>query len=97
MSIFKQPLASSINFGLMSKILPSKGNLAWEYNPFRNYRLEEAKYYFRNKFLTKEELEEELGTSINESDKDWSNYKQSEALPNGIKDSEDDPIFYDKN
>lgn len=97
MSTFKQPLASSISFGLMSKILPSKGNLAWEYNPFRNYRLEKAKYYFRNKFLTKEELEEELGISINESDKDWSKYRQSESLPNGIKDSEDDPIFYDKN
>lgn len=97
MTEFVKPLKKEINFGIMSKVLPSKGNMAWEYNPFRNYRLSEAKYYFRNKFFTKEELGEELGMSIQEADKDWSKYKQTDKLPNGIKDSEDDPIFYDKN
>ena len=97
MTEFVKPLKNEINFGIMSKVLPSKGNMAWEYNPFRNYRLSEAKYYFRNKFFTKEELEEELGMSIKEGDKDWSRYKQTDTLPNGIKKSEDDPIFYDKN
>lgn len=97
MTEFVKPLKKEINFGIMSKVLPSKGNMAWEYNPFRNYRLSEAKYYFRNKFFTNEELGEELGMSIREADKDWSKYKQTDKLPNGIKDSEDDPIFYDKN
>jgi hypothetical protein len=75
MTEFVKPLKKEINFGIMSKVLPSKGNMAWEYNPFRNYRLSEAKYYFRNKFFTNEELGEELGMSIREADKDWSKYK----------------------
>lgn len=94
--IFTEPLKNPINFGIMSKVLPSKGNMAWEYNPFRNYRLSEAKYYFRGKFFSKEELGEELGKPISDNAKDWSDYKYPK-LPNGIQSYEDDPIFYDKN
>lgn len=99
---FKAPLISPIEFGLMSKIIPTKGNLAWEYNPLRNYRITELKYYFRGKFFSKEELELELdptgATKIPEDNsvKDWGNFKYP-ALPNGIQPYEDDPIFYDKN
>jgi len=50
---YTAPLNKTIKFGLMSKVLPTSGNLAWEYNPFRNYRLTEAKYYFRNRFFSK--------------------------------------------
>ena len=92
---FDKPL-EPIDFGIMYKILPSKGNMAWEYNPFRNYRLSEAKYYFRGKFFSKEELEKELGKSILDGAKDWSEYKYPK-LSNGIQSYEDDPIFYDKN
>ena len=80
---FTKPLEKSIDFGIMSKILPSKGNMAWEYNPFRNYRLSEAKYYFRGKFFSKEKLGEELGKPISDDAKDWSDYKYPN-LPNGI-------------
>ena len=93
---FTKPLEEFIDFGIMSKILPSKGNMAWEYNPFRNYRLSESKYYFREKFFSKEELEEELGSPILDGEKDWTRYKYP-ILPNGIQSYEDDPIFYDKN
>ena len=93
---FTKPLEKSIDFGIMSKILPSKGNMAWEYNPFRNYRLSEAKYYFRGKFFSKKELEEELGSPILDGEKDWTRYKYPK-LPNGIQSYEDDPILYDKN
>ena len=92
----------SLNLGLMYKVIPTEGNMAWEYNPFRNYRITEPKYYFRNKFFSKEELELELDPtgnikiSENNSVKDWEDFKYP-ALPNGIKDYEDDPIFYDKN
>lgn len=92
---FDKPL-EPIDFGIMYKILPSKGNMAWEYNPFRNYRLSEVKYYFRGKFFSKEELEKELGKSILDGAKDWSEYKYPK-LSNGIQSYEDDPIFYDKN
>lgn len=98
---FTAPLISPINFGLMSKVIPSKGNMAWEYNPFRNYRITESKYYFRQKFFTKEELELELDPTgnlkISSTDKSWDAFRYSDSLPNGIHDYEDDPIFYDKN
>ena len=99
---FKAPLSDSIEFGLMYKIIPTKGNLAWEYNPLRNYRITEPKYYFRGKFFSKEELELELdptgATKIPEDNtvKDWKKFKYT-YLPNGIQPYEDDPIFYDEN
>ena len=99
---FTAPLSESIKFGILSKRLPTEGNLAWEYNPFRNYRITEPKYYFRGKFFSKEKLELELdptgATKIPEdkSVKDWGNFKYP-ALKNGIQPYEDDPVFYDKN
>ncbi len=89
-------LKSDIKFGVMSKRLPQSGDMAWEYNAFRNYRLTEPKYYFRNKYFSKEALEKELGTKIEDTDKDWSKYKKSDLLPNGICAYEEDPVFYDK-
>ena len=86
---FTAPLNESIKFGILSKRLPTEGNLAWEYNPFRNYRITEPKYYFRGKFFSKEKLELELdptgATKIPEDNsvKDWGNFKYP-ALPNGI-------------
>ena len=99
---FISPLKENINLGLMYKIIPTEGNLAWEYNPLRNYRITESKYYFRGKFLSKEELEEELGFTgedekITSEDTNWDRFKKSEEHPMGISDYEDDPIFYDKN
>lgn len=97
---FTAPLKEKIQFGILSKVLPTEGNLAQEYNPFRNYRLSEGKYYFRDKFFNKKELEEELGTTISDSDavKDWSAYYRTDTLPNGIKKGEEqEPEFYDIN
>lgn len=102
---FIKPLNDPINLGIMSQITPSKGNLAWEYNPFRNYRLSEPKYYFRGKFFSKEELELELDptglTKIpnkipeNNYGIDWSNFTYPN-LKNGITQYENYPIFYDE-
>ena len=101
---FIDPLVDTIQLGIMSQITPSKGNLAWEYNPFRNYRLSESKYYFRGKFFSKEELELELDptglTKIpdkipEDNNITWDSFRQSYDLPNGITPNEDYPIFYD--
>ena len=92
-----------LKLGLMYKVIPTEGNMAWEYNPFRNYRVTEPKYYFRNKFFSKEELELELDPTgnikipENNSVKVWEEKFRFPALPNGIQNYEDDPIFYDKN
>ena len=32
-------LAQEMKFGVGLKVLPTEGNLVYEYNPFRNYRL----------------------------------------------------------
>jgi len=34
------PVQSSKTFSTYLKQLPTKGKLAWEYNPFRNYRID---------------------------------------------------------
>ena len=95
---FIDPLVDTIQLGIMSQITPSKGNLAWEYNPFRNYRLSEPKYYFRNKYLSESELLEELGAKSlrdqNGNALKWDDFRKSINLPNGITSNEDYPIFY---
>ena len=99
---FIEPLEKDIQFGLRSKTLSTEGNLIWEYNPFRNYRLSEPKYYFRNKFFNQEELEKELGEIIpsqiiEETPNDiWEDYRDTKRS-NGIHSYEDDPILYDTN
>ena len=37
---------------VMLNVLPTKGNLVYEYNPFRNYRLTKDKYYYDGKYYT---------------------------------------------
>lgn len=83
---FVKPLEKEINFSIMSKVLPSKGNMAWEYNPFRNYRLSEAKYYFRNKFLNLTELLEEFGTNAEDLLNDINNRRKKEKTKEEIID-----------
>lgn len=46
----------SIKFDSLFKYLPQKGNMVYEYNPFRNYRLTENKYFYKNKFYSEQEL-----------------------------------------
>ena len=41
-----------IKFDSLFKYLPQKGNMVYEYNPFRNYRLTENKYFYKNKFYS---------------------------------------------
>ena len=36
---YEDVLNSSIDFDTALKVLPTTGNLVYEYNPFRNYRL----------------------------------------------------------
>ena len=49
---FSAPLDNTITFGLMLKVFPTKGNLVYEYNPFRNFRLEEDAYEYKGKYYT---------------------------------------------
>ena len=52
-------LNKDIVLGSYYKVVPTEGYLAWEYNPLRNYRLNEnmyekdGKYYTQNEFIKK--------------------------------------------
>lgn len=50
-----------IKFGVGLKILPSKGNLVYEYNPLRNYRLTQTGYLYKDRLYSPRELWIELG------------------------------------
>lgn len=50
----------SMQISLKSQQLKTKGNLVYEYHPFRNYRLPYDIYYFRDKYFTKEEYNKEI-------------------------------------
>lgn len=56
-------LANSIEFAVGLKMLPTKGNLVYEYNPFRNYRLSKTGYLYKNRLYTPKELLIELGVA----------------------------------
>ena len=95
-------LESTMKFGVGLKVLPSKGNLVYEYNPFRNYRLTETAYYYKSKLYTPQELLAEL---IPEEE-DWKSKTINECLERiskseswedfNIPASETDPILMEE-
>ena len=52
-------LQQDMHLNAMLNMLPTKGNLVYEYNPFRNYRLSESRYYYKGDYLTLKDLEEQ--------------------------------------
>ena len=85
---------------LISQVQATKGKLVYEYNPFRNYRLTQNMYYFRDNFYSKRDLLLLFGTTlrpIGEGDiiTDWKPYKKHQFFcPNGIEEWEDNPVAY---
>ena len=51
--------------------LPTKGNLVYEYNPFRNYRLSESKYHYKNDYYSLEELELQFNITLSADKQQW--------------------------
>lgn len=45
---FKKVLTKPLNFNYWVRTLPQEGSLAWEYNPFRNYRLSQDAVFYNN-------------------------------------------------
>ena len=52
-------LNTDIPLKTMLNVLPTKGNLVYEYNPFRNYRLSTNSYLYKNKQYSLQELNEQ--------------------------------------
>nr|DAT77858.1 MAG TPA: hypothetical protein [Caudoviricetes sp.] len=58
---YEQVINSDIKLMTALKVLPTEGNLVYEYNPFRNYRLSEPGYIYKNRLYSPKELLVELG------------------------------------
>lgn len=65
---YDKVLKASMKFAVGLKVLPTKGNLVYEYNPFRNYRLSETGYLYKNRLYTPKELLIELGVIEEDSE-----------------------------
>lgn len=65
------PLSTSITFKLITNSLPMKGNLVYEYNPFRNYRLQDNKYYYQDNYYSLEELDQLFNITLSDDKKSW--------------------------
>lgn len=60
-----------INFNVQTKVLPTKGNLVYEYNPFRNYRLTQNKYEYKDQLYTLDELAQKFQITPNKEKTEW--------------------------
>ena len=78
---WKKVLENDMNLNVMLNTLPTKGNLVYEYNPFRNYRLSGNRYYYKGDYLTLEDLEDE-GVTLSSDKQSWL------GVPNGTADPE---------
>lgn len=67
------PLQQTINISVLTKILPKKGNLVYEYNPFRNYRLSNDCYEYQNQYYTEEQLKDTFGIEYDKNSNQWKN------------------------
>ena len=64
-TVLNQP----IEFATALKTLPTKGNMVYEYNPFRNYRIDEDCYKYDNKLWSAKDLVQELTGEIRSQSK----------------------------
>ena len=65
---YDQVIKSNIKLMTALKVLPTEGNLVYEYNPFRNYRLSQTGYIYKNRLYTPKELLIELGVVSKDDD-----------------------------
>ena len=74
-------LSQDIQLNAQLNILPTKGKLVYEYNPLRNYRLSQSKYYYLGQYYTLSELDKEFGITISSDHKTWKNVPENNDLP----------------
>ena len=60
-----------ILFEVQTYVYPTKGNLVYEYNPFRNYRLSQNMFEYKGEYYTEKELEEKFGIKSSLDKKKW--------------------------
>ena len=83
---YKPVFSGEIKFSIQTKLLPTKGNIVYEYNPLRNYRLSQNMYEYQNQMYSKEELQSKFNITMNSDSTDWI----------GVPATETDPILHEK-
>ena len=76
-----EKLQGKLTFNLLRKAFPTEGNLAWEYNPLRNYRLSKEMFEYRNSLYSREELKKHFNITIDENEGNWVGIEQNEEQP----------------
>ncbi|MCF0115622.1 MAG: hypothetical protein HUJ56_09725 [Erysipelotrichaceae bacterium] len=71
MADWEFPLGKEYTFTTYLKQLPTKGHLAWEYNPLRNFRIDETMWEYRSGLYTQQELVDKYGYCYKVDDKKW--------------------------
>lgn len=85
-------------FGTALKVLPTEGNLVYEYNPFYNYRLDRTMIYYKKRLWDLAEFAKELGIIYDEETNQFKDKSENvitswnEIIPK----SETPPIVYQK-
>ena len=105
-NIMEDIINKSIDFRVALKTLPQKGNLVYEYNPLRNYRINKKSYSYKNRLYSSKELLIELGFTkieLENEQKEIEESKDEECLEFikskknwkelNVPDSETDPIL----
>lgn len=91
-----------LEFNVALKTIQQEGTLAWEYNPFRNYRLNDDMVYYKNKFYSIEDFKNNfLANEDVEYNKEEGVFKKgnkevSNWLELGFSNTEEIPIVYQK-
>ncbi len=79
------PLNNTINISVLTKILPKKGNLVYEYNPFRNYRLSDDYYEYQNQYYTEDQLRDTFGIEYDKNKDHWVNTSTGDPIEKQIE------------
>ena len=64
-------LFNNINLEVQTEVIPTKGNIVYEYNPFRNYRISKNMYEYKNGLYSLEELNTLFGITMSSDQKSW--------------------------
>lgn len=72
---------TGLDFHLLTKVVPTKGSLVYEYNPIRNYRLNQPMYEYNNSLYSEEELKNRFNITISDDKKQWNNVPNNTSEP----------------
>lgn len=90
------------NFNVILKRIQQEGTLAWEYNPLRNYRLDETMIFYKNRFWTIPEFKDKFIKDPNVTYDEQKGFLKNDTEINDWNDlinlpkTEEIPVVYQK-